>query len=190
MSLTLDPANVKALRQEAGEPTTYAIVQDDGELLVRVGGVTLGVPVEVDGKLVFDHDFPGDAIAVLTSRAATRAVVVGDATAASLDDSAFAEWRSGMKLAVGDVLRHEGIAYEVIQAHTTQADWAPPIAPALFKAFRDPVGAPAAWVQPAGAHDAYNTGDRVTFQGSVYESLINANVWSPTAYPQGWTLIP
>lgn len=42
------------------------------------------------------------------------------------------------------------------------------------------------WKQPTGAHDAYNTGDRVTFNGQVYESLINGNVWSPADYPAGW----
>ena len=49
--------------------------------------------------------------------------------------------------------------------------------------------APAAWVQPTGAQDAYAIGARVTFNGSVYESKINANVWSPTAYPAGWKLV-
>lgn len=49
------------------------------------------------------------------------------------------------------------------------------------------------WVQPTGAHDAYQMGDRVHFpliDSPVYESKINANVWSPTAYPAGWLLIP
>lgn len=49
--------------------------------------------------------------------------------------------------------------------------------------------APADWIQPTGAHDAYNTGDRVTFEGQVYESVIDANTWSPAAYPAGWQLI-
>jgi hypothetical protein len=26
----------------------------------------------------------------------------------------------------------------------------------------------------------------VTFEGGVWESVIDANVWSPTAYPAGW----
>ena len=43
------------------------------------------------------------------------------------------------------------------------------------------------WVQPTGAHDAYNTGDRVTYNGRVYESTMDGNTWSPDAYPQGWT---
>ena len=45
------------------------------------------------------------------------------------------------------------------------------------------------WAQPTGQHDAYNTGDRVTFEGDVYESVIDGNTWSPTAYPQGWEKI-
>ena len=46
-------------------------------------------------------------------------------------------------------------------------------------------GAPE-WVQPTGSHDAYQTGDTVTFEGQEYKSLIDGNTWSPTAYPQGW----
>lgn len=42
------------------------------------------------------------------------------------------------------------------------------------------------YVQPTGSHDAYNTGDRVTYNGKAYESLIDNNVWPPDAYPQGW----
>lgn len=49
--------------------------------------------------------------------------------------------------------------------------------------------APAEFVQPTGAHDAYNLGDRVTYSGRVYESIINGNVWSPDVYPDGWTEI-
>lgn len=42
------------------------------------------------------------------------------------------------------------------------------------------------FVQPTGAHDAYQAGDLVMFEGSVYESTIDGNTWSPTEYPQGW----
>lgn len=45
------------------------------------------------------------------------------------------------------------------------------------------------WTQPTGAHDAYSKGDRVTYGGKVYESLIDSNVWSPDAYPAGWQLV-
>ena len=43
-----------------------------------------------------------------------------------------------------------------------------------------------AYRQPSGGHDAYKQGDRVTYNGAVYESTIDGNVWAPDAYPQGW----
>ena len=42
------------------------------------------------------------------------------------------------------------------------------------------------FVQPTGAHDAYAKGDKVRFNGKVYESLIDSNAYSPSAYPAGW----
>ena len=45
------------------------------------------------------------------------------------------------------------------------------------------------WVQPTGATDAYNKGDRVSYNGKVYESVIDGNVWSVDEYPAGWSLI-
>lgn len=42
------------------------------------------------------------------------------------------------------------------------------------------------FVQPSGAHDAYAKGDKVRFNGKVYESLIDNNAYSPSAYPAGW----
>ena len=42
------------------------------------------------------------------------------------------------------------------------------------------------WVQPTGQHDAYRIGDKVTFKGKHYESVIDYNTWSPEAYPAGW----
>lgn len=48
---------------------------------------------------------------------------------------------------------------------------------------------PPEWVQPTGGHDAYKKGDRVTYNGKVYESVIDANVWAPDVYPQGWKVV-
>ena len=44
----------------------------------------------------------------------------------------------------------------------------------------------APYKQPTGGHDAYNKGDKVAFNGATWESTIDNNVWSPSAYPQGW----
>lgn len=42
------------------------------------------------------------------------------------------------------------------------------------------------YVKPTGAHDAYKKGDKVRFEGKIYESLIYANVHSPSEFPAGW----
>lgn len=94
------------------------------------------------------------------------------------------KWAAGQTVRVGDQRWHDGELFTVIQAHTTQSDWAPTATPALWKQHRADL---AAWVQPTGAHDAYPLGAKVTYNGRVYESKIPANVYSPTVYPAGWT---
>lgn len=76
--------------------------------------------------------------------------------------------------------------YRVVQAHTSQSDWKPDATPALYTPIGlNPQGYPK-WSRPTGAHDAYNTGDIVDYNGTLYKSLIDGNVWSPEEYPAGW----
>ena len=89
--------------------------------------------------------------------------------------------------AIADRVRHGDYLYRCVQAHTAQADWTPDTTPALWT--RISVEEYPQWVQPTGAQDAYQTGDKVTFGGKRYTSTINANVWSPTAYPAGWKIV-
>lgn len=51
----------------------------------------------------------------------------------------------------------------------------------------EPDGWPA-YMQPTGAHDAYNTGDKITYNGRHYVCTMDACVWTPDAYPAGWEL--
>lgn len=104
-------------------------------------------------------------------------------------------WEIGKAYAVGEYLTYgqNGVGdpqlYKVVQAHTSQSDWAPDITPALYDAIGlDDSGYPV-WSQPTGAHDAYNIGDIVNYNGVLYESLINGNTWSPDAYPAGWKVV-
>jgi len=90
---------------------------------------------------------------------------------------------------VGNVVTYNGETYVVLQAHTPQSDWTPDTVPALYKKVTTTNEPIPQWTQPTGAQDAYNIGDRVVYNGVTYESTIDANVWSPTAYPQGWQQI-
>lgn len=47
-------------------------------------------------------------------------------------------------------------------------------------------GPPPEWKAPTGSHDAYKTGDLVTFEDKTYESVIDGNIWPPSDHPQGW----
>ena len=100
----------------------------------------------------------------------------------------FAEWVVGEAVAIGTIRRYNDILYKVVQAHTTQADWIPSVTPSLW-VIVVPEGVIPVWKQPIGSTDAYKKGDKVHFPlitDPIYESLIDANVWSPTAYPAGW----
>ena len=76
--------------------------------------------------------------------------------------------------------------YQVLQDHTSAAEWLPDTVSSLYDAIGlTPSGYPV-WSQPSGAHDAYNKGDIVSYNGVLYRSLIDGNTWSPDAYPAGW----
>lgn len=42
------------------------------------------------------------------------------------------------------------------------------------------------FVQPSGKHDAYNKGDKITYNGKKYECVKNNVMWSPDVNPKCW----
>jgi hypothetical protein len=92
----------------------------------------------------------------------------------------FPLWVVGIDVTVGEVRIYENIGYEVIQAHHTQATWAPPATPSLWKVFVPVSEGPQPWVQPLGSQDAYAKGIIVTHTDHLWTSLVDANVWEPT----------
>ena len=94
---------------------------------------------------------------------------------------------NGVAYEVGRRVLYNDILYKVIQAHTSQADWTPTNAPSLFaKVINETItGEIPDWEQPDSTN-AYMKGNKVKFNGKIYESVIDNNVWSPTAYPSGW----
>ena len=96
----------------------------------------------------------------------------------------FPTWVVGKAYAVNDRAQYNGTLYKCIQAHTSQSDWMPSATPALWKTVS--LDEYPEWVQPTGAHDAYNIGDKVTYNGQHYVCTSNANVYAPDVY--GWQL--
>lgn len=106
----------------------------------------------------------------------------------------FPPFKVGRAYAAGDVFRYGENAvgdpqlYQVLQEHTSMEQWKPDNAASLYK----PIGISESgfpeWSQPVGASDAYNTGDVVSYNGTLYQSVIDGNVWNPEAYPAGWVI--
>ena len=93
----------------------------------------------------------------------------------------------GVDYTVGKKVLYKGVLYKVIQAHTSQADWTPATAPSLFaKVINETVDGSIPEFEQPDSTNPYMKGDRVIFNGKVYESLIDNNVYSPEAYPSGW----
>ena len=119
---------------------------------------------------------------------------------ATLDDEKAVEvacvydaWKVGKFYEIGERFTYgeNGVGdpqlYKVNQAHTSQADWLPDATAALYS----PVGVAQSgydeWSQPTGAHDAYNIGDIVDYNGTLYISNMNGNVFAPNS-GYGWEL--
>lgn len=76
--------------------------------------------------------------------------------------------------------------YKVVQDHVSQLNWLPDQTPSLYEPIGlDDNGYPI-WAQPSGAHDAYNTGDIVDFEGTLYESQIDGNTTVPGTDDRYW----
>ena len=112
--------------------------------------------------------------------------------------SRYEEYQEDKEYKEGDKFTFEGKIYEVIQEHRSQRTWIPSETPALYKEFLDvritnqdgeETEVVAEFRQPTGAHDAYKKGDKVSFEGAIYESTIDSNTFSPTQYPEGWKKI-
>lgn len=116
-----------------------------------------------------------------------------DIAGAKLDDATALDtmalyplWKTDVAYAIGQRVRYGDKLYKCVQAHTSQGDWMPSATPALW--VRVSVEEWPEWVQPTGAHDAYAKGDKVTYKGKRYISLIDGNTYSPDAYPAGWEM--
>jgi hypothetical protein len=107
----------------------------------------------------------------------------------------YPKYEIGKSYAVGEYFTYginnvgDSQLYKVVQEHISQADWIPSDTPSLY----EPIGLNTSgyplWSKPSGSHDAYNIGDVVDYNGTLYKSLIDGNVYSPDEYPNGWEVV-
>lgn len=96
-------------------------------------------------------------------------------------------WTVGTEYQTGDIVRYNGVLYRCLQNDTAQEIFPPNTYTSGWKRVDEPDEQGIyPFSQPLGATDTYMKGDKVSFEGAYYQSTIDYNVWSPTAYPQGW----
>lgn len=87
----------------------------------------------------------------------------------------------GVDYKTGKRIRFNGVLYKVLQDHISQESWTPDVATSLFaKVLVEDPNAIVEWEQPSSTN-GYMTGNKVTHNGVVYESLVDNNVWEPGA---------
>lgn len=96
----------------------------------------------------------------------------------------FPAWSGEAVYELGQRVRYEGVLYRCLQGHTAQPGWDPVSAPSLWAKvlIPDETVIPE-WEQP-GAENGYRCGDRVLYNGIIWVSLIDDNIWEPGVY--GW----
>ena len=189
-----------------GDATAYATEQGYKEVVYPTLAATqlLGNPIDSETEITFAvvkktakqlmaeklseakwHQ--DEAIKDLQMKQVQATATAFDDTTALANKLIYPFWEAGIPVEEGQRYMYvmNTTLYKVRKPHTTQADWTPDITPALWKVVQ-PEGVIADFVQPTGAHDAYMKGEKVKFNGSIYESLIDNNAYSPTAYPRGW----
>ena len=112
--------------------------------------------------------------------------------AVSLDDTdaltaveLFEKWQDDATYEVGDRVRYGETLYKCLIAHTSQSTWTPPDSPSLWVRVDDPSHEFPEWVQPTGATDAYNKGDKVSHNEKHWISDYDNNTWEPSVF--GWS---
>lgn len=112
--------------------------------------------------------------------------------------SQYDEWELGVYYKKDKKVKYKGKVYKVVIPHTSQSDWKPDVAINLFTEYLSPQiqnedGTTSEVInefrKPTGAHDAYSAGDKVRFEGKIYECKEDNTVHSPGEYPNGWNLI-
>lgn len=98
----------------------------------------------------------------------------------------FPKWQAGESYAVGTKVQYNGTLYKCLQAHASQDDWIPVDAASLWAKVLIPNPDVIPEWEQHDSTNAYMKGDKVTYNGKTYESLIDNNVWSPVDYPAGW----
>ena len=184
--------NIQQMREAGFKPVKdyrpgYDFITQDAKI---VGYEDLGSFIKVNYEVIEIEPTEEELIMSQTDKALK--ILEVDLTTMLTDEQAlevpyiFPKWEVDVNYVKDQRVLYQGVLYKVLQGHKSQAIWKPTEAVSLFAKvlIPDPNVIPN-WEQP-NSTNAYMKGDKVLFNGKVYASLIDNNVWSPTDYPAGW----
>lgn len=97
----------------------------------------------------------------------------------------FPTWDEHWTGKAGAIVTDEGKCYrsihDIIDISTNTK---PSETPSMWTLIGDPTAEYPEWVQPIGAHDAYENGAKVSHENTNWVSVVDGNVWQPGVY--GW----
>ena len=101
----------------------------------------------------------------------------------------FPSWKTDTDYILDNRVKYNGELYKMIQpTHHSQDDWTPDVAVSIWVKVDDPSIEWPEWKQPAGAHDAYKNGAKVSHNGKHWINTYgDGNSWEPGVF--GWDLV-
>jgi len=96
----------------------------------------------------------------------------------------FPVWDDNWTGRAGSIVQDDGQLFRSIHNIGAGQNTKPSTTPSMWARIGNPAEEWPEWIQPIGAHDAYQMGDKVTHNGRRWISTHNGNVWQPGVF--GW----
>lgn len=190
--------NISTLKQ--GAMNTEVMVDNPAVDISKISGYTM---YHESGKyrLKFDEEKYAKYI---RAKQKEEAVKIGEALKEQLQENyilsmatdtdayamryLYSEYAVGVTYHKGDRFMYQDKFYKVISANefVSTEEWKPDISPSLYVEISDPNIEYPEFKQPINAETAYQKGDKITYKGEKYMSIIDNNAYSPDDYPAGW----
>lgn len=204
-----DGTQLEAYSYEASEEyLKIRFINGDREGLKNIFSSEIATKrIQIEGQVFTDHrldyvtEYTGAIIEIglvasgsgADEATAAAMIALAKIQAEALDDDQAIEVKAlypiwsgdGVSYKTGKRLQYMSDLYRVLQDHKSQDDWTPDGAVSLYVKIDDPAIEWPEWHQPAGAHDAYAEGAKVSHNSKHWISNIPANAYEPGVY--GWT---
>ena len=180
-TISAAPEDLRTIFSDNVKTRSMTVKGDDGETIAKYDGYTEFYRTEeYTGKIYgVTPEAKEEIIAASLQVAKIQAQTLDDEDAMTVQ-SLYPEWSPDSVTYPKDhKVNRNGMLYKCLQAHTSQASWAPEDAPSLWAKILnpDPEVVPD-WEQP-GSTNGYAKGDKTKHNGKTWESLVDNNVWEP-----------